>query len=152
MRCGQPREDAKAGCGSLKKNRCPPMVFKEALPSMHPDFDAQNVPEVPHDRRRHPRYRLSVPLTIRVADGAVVRGISVEISTSGLSAIVAEPLQLNDTVELEPISALNVLALVKRRIGKIYGFEFLQLTAEQNQQIVDRCKSLPQYRGKSLGI
>jgi len=119
---------------------------------MHPDFGAQNVPEVPHDRRRHPRHRLSVPLTIRGADGAVSRGISVEISTSGLSAIVAEPLQLDDTVELEPISAVNVLALVKRRIGKIYGFEFLELTAEQTQRIVDRCKSLPRYRGKSLGI
>jgi PilZ domain-containing protein len=142
----------KPGRSLLKKNRRPPMVFKEALPSMHTNFDGQNVPEVPHDRRRHPRYRLSVPLTIHSADGAVTRGISVEISTSGLSAIVAEPLQLDDTVELEPISAVNILALVKRRIGKIYGFEFLELTAEQTRRIVDLCKSLPRYRGKSLGI
>jgi hypothetical protein len=142
----------KPGARLTKEKSVPADGLQRGASVMHPDFDAQNVPEVPHDRRRHPRYRLSVPLTIRGADGAVSRGISVEISTSGLSAIVAEPLQLDDTVELEPISAVNVLALVKRRIGKIYGFEFLELTAEQTQRIVDRCKSLPRYRGKSLGI
>jgi hypothetical protein len=118
---------------------------------MQTDFDAEKLPEAPHDRRRHPRYRLSVPLTIH-ADGVVISGISIEISASGLSAIIAEPLQLSGTVELEPIAAAKVRALVKHNIGKIYGFEFLNLTAEQTQRITDSCKMFPLYKGKSLGI
>jgi hypothetical protein len=119
---------------------------------MQTDFDAQKAPEAPYDRRRHPRYRLSVPLIIQAADGVVMRGISIEISASGISAIIAESLKLNDTVEIEPIAAVKVLALVRHNIGKIYGFEFLNLTTEQTQQITESCKMLPLYKGKSLGI
>jgi PilZ domain len=119
---------------------------------MQTDLDAQKVPEALHDRRRHPRYRLSVPLTITGGDGVIMRGISIEISASGLSAIIAESLKLNDTVEIEPIGAVKVLALVRRNIGKIYGFEFLNLTTEQTQRIIESCKMLPLYKGKSLGI
>jgi len=119
---------------------------------MQTDSDTQKMAEVPQDRRRHPRYRHSAPLTIRTADGAMLRGISIEISASGLSAIIAEPLKLNDTVELEPLAAVKVLALVRRNTGKIYGFEFLNLSAEQTQQVTEHCKFLPLYRGKLLGI
>jgi hypothetical protein len=119
---------------------------------METDAASKKAPEPFIDRRRHPRYRLSVPLTIRAADGVIMRGISIEISASGLSAIIAQSLKLNDTVEIEPIAAVRVLALVKHNIGKIYGFEFLNLTTEQTQRITDSCKMLPLYKGKSLGI
>lgn len=118
---------------------------------MQTDFDPQKAPEVA-DRRRHPRYRLSVPITIRTSDGVVTPGISIEISVSGISAISAHPLKLNDTVELVPIADGKVLACVRHNIGKIYGFEFLNLTPEQSQRITERCKCYPLYRGKSLGI
>jgi len=118
---------------------------------MQTDFDAQKAPEVA-DRRRHPRYRLSVPITIGTSDGVVIPGISIEISVSGISAISAHPLKLNDTVELAPIADGKVQACVRHNIGKIYGFEFLNLTHEQTQRITDRCKYYPLYRGKSLGI
>jgi hypothetical protein len=119
---------------------------------MQTDFDMQKVPGASPDRRRHPRYRFSVPLTITGSDGVMMSGISIEISASGLSAIIAESLKLNDTVEIEPIAAVKVLALVRHNIGKIYGFEFLNLTTEQTQRITDSCRMLPQYKGKSLGI
>ncbi len=119
---------------------------------MQPDIDAQKQPEAAMDRRRHPRYRFSVPITIRSADGVVMPGISIEISTSGISAITADLLELNDTVELEVIAAGKVRAVIRHNIGKIYGFEFLNLTPEQTQQIRERCKLLPLYRGKTLGI
>jgi hypothetical protein len=93
-----------------------------------------------------------VPLTITGSDGVIMSGISIEISASGLSAIIAESLKLNDTVEIEPIATVKVRALVRHNIGKIYGFEFLDLTAEQTQRITDSCRMLPQYKGKSLGI
>ena len=118
---------------------------------MQTEFDAQKTPEVA-DRRRHVRYRLSVPITIRTSDGIVIPGISIEISVSGISAISAHPLQLNDTVELAPVADGTVQACVRHNIGKIYGFEFLNLTPKQTQRITHICKCLPLYRGKSLGI
>jgi hypothetical protein len=81
-----------------------------------------------------------------------MRGISIEISTSGISAIIAESLKVNDTVELEPIADIKALAMVRHNVGKIYGFEFLNLTAEQTHRITERCKLLPRYQSKSLGI
>jgi len=118
---------------------------------MQTDFDAPKVAEAA-DRRRHPRYRHSVPLTIGTSDGIVIPGISIEISLSGISAISAHPLKLNDTVDLAPIADGKVQACVRHNIGKIYGFEFLNLTPEQSQRITDICKCYPLYRGKSLGI
>lgn len=114
--------------------------------------DTQASPEAHVDRRRHPRYRFCAPLTIRLADGESLRAITLEISASGLSAITEQPLRINDTVELEPIAASKVLALVRRNVGRIYGFEFLALSSEQTHQIVESCKLLPRYQGKSLGI
>lgn len=119
---------------------------------MRPDMDAQKAAETAPDRRRHPRYRFSAPITIRSSDGAVTPGISIEISASGMSAITAASLKLKDTVELEPVAAGKVLAVVRHNLGRIYGFEFLNLTPEQTRRITESCKFLPQYRGKSLGI
>ena len=53
--------------------------------------------ENPPDRRRHPRYRYSVPITIRSAEGATIPGITIEISESGLSAIAAHTLVIRFT-------------------------------------------------------
>jgi PilZ domain len=126
-----------------KKWRSPPMLT---------DIDSENTPKSSTDRRRHPRYRFSIPLTIRLADGVVVRGVSIEISASGMSAITANSLKLNELAELEPIAGGRVQAQVRHNIGKVYGFEFLNLTAEQTQQITERCKLLPRYQGNTLGI
>jgi len=119
---------------------------------MQTEPDTQASPEDPVDRRRHPRYRFSTPLTIRSADGEIMRAITIEISASGVSAITERSLRLNDRVELEPIAASKVLAVVRHNVGKIYGFEFLELSSEQSHAIVESCKLLPQYRAKSLGI
>lgn len=119
---------------------------------MQTEPDRQASPEGPVDRRRHPRYRFSVPLTIRSANGEIIRAITIEMSASGISAITERPLRLNDTVELESIAASKVLAVVRHNVGKIYGFEFLALSSEQSRAIVESCKLLPQYRAKSLGI
>jgi hypothetical protein len=110
------------------------------------------VSETSSDRRRHRRYRFSAPLTIRSADGVVARGISIEISESGLSAITSDSLKVDETVELEPIPGDKVQAVVRRKLGRVYGFEFLNLTAEQIQLITESCKRLPVYKGSSLAI
>jgi hypothetical protein len=104
------------------------------------------------DRRRHLRYRFSIPITIRCADGVAIPGITIEISESGLSAITADPLHVNDTVELEPIAAGRVRALVRHNIGRVFGFEFVDLSVEQVQRIRESCTLLSRYRAKSMGI
>ena len=107
-------------------------------------------PENHPDRRRHTRYRLSVPITIRSADGTSIPGISIEISQSGISSITADPLKVNDTVELEPIAGGKISAVVRRNIGS--GFEFLNLTPDQSERILESCKMLALYQNTTLGI
>ena len=117
---------------------------------MQTDLDTQKVSKSSVDRRGHPRYRLSVPLTIRSVDGICIPGISIEISESGLSAIASEALPLDDTVELDSVVGEKVQARVRRRIGRVYGFEFLNLTEAHSRQIAERCKTLPRHQGKML--
>ncbi|MGA8492580.1 MAG: PilZ domain-containing protein [Terriglobales bacterium] len=119
---------------------------------MDSDLISQSVAQTVPDRRRHPRYRFSAPITIRSGDNLTMQGISIEISRSGMSAITADALTVNETVELEPIATGKVLAKVRRVVGRVYGFEFLDLTDEQGRRITEICKSLPLYHGKSLGI
>jgi len=128
------------------------MLRKEQKPTMRTDVELHEVSETSSDRRRHRRYRSSVPIIIRSVDGVVKRGISIEISESGLSAITSDSLKVDDTVELEPIAGGKAQAVVRRSTGRVYGFEFLNLTAEQIRLITESCKRLPVYKGNSLAI
>jgi hypothetical protein len=120
--------------------------------SLQTNLDSNKAPEPFPDRRRHPRYHFSVPITIHAANGVAIPGITIEISESGLSAITANPLKITDTVELEPIAGGKVPAVVQRNVGRLYGFEFLNLTAEQIQRINESCKKLARYQANTLGI
>jgi hypothetical protein len=104
------------------------------------------------DRRRHHRYRWSAPITIRCSDGTSMKGISIEISRSGMSAITCDSLKLNDTVEVESIDGMWLAAVVRRNVGRVHGFEFVKLTSEAIQRIVDSCQMLAVYQTSSLGI
>jgi hypothetical protein len=104
------------------------------------------------DRRRHPRYRFSIPITIRPSDGTACPGMSLEISESGISVMTGASLRVGDTVELEPVASGKVLAHVRFNSGKLFGFEFLNLTTDQHRQLVESCKMLPPYHGNTLGI
>ncbi len=104
------------------------------------------------DRRRHVRYRFSAPINVHLGGGSAIRGICLEISESGLSALTGDVLVVGDTVGLEPVVGSRVSTLVRRQSGKIYGFEFLNLTPEQIQRIAEVCKSLPKYECKKMDI
>ena len=104
------------------------------------------------DRRRHVRYRFSAPITVEPNGRSAIRGMSLEISESGMSALIGDVLVVGDTVRLEPVVDSRVSALVRRQSGKIYGFEFLNLTPVQIQRIAEVCKALPKYECKTLDI
>jgi len=83
------------------------------------------------ERRRHPRFLFSASMTVRLQDGISMSGISVDMSTSGLSAMVSGALSEGDTVTMEPVAGEPASARVGHKLGRLYGFEFVDLSAEQ---------------------
>jgi hypothetical protein len=77
--------------------------------------------------------------------------VSIEISQSGMSVMTSGELKLGELVDLVPVAGSKVTAVVRRNTGRIYGFEFTELTPEQAQRIVEMCRLLPLYRTR-LGI
>lgn len=78
--------------------------------------------------RRYPRFKLNNEVRIRSAKG-FVPGRTVEISESGMSAVLPDELQIGEIVELSIRSAIGVAttrAVVKNRNVFRHGFEFLQ--------------------------
>jgi hypothetical protein len=97
------------------------------------------------DRRLHPRYRFSVPVSVTGNDCAIIPAITLEISEGGLSAVLASPLSMGATVKIYPVASDTVTAQVRRQVGKIYGFQFLNLTPEQTGRLRNICSRLPRY-------
>jgi c-di-GMP-binding flagellar brake protein YcgR len=108
--------------------------------------------DVPDDRRRYKRYRLATPISIRAGGGPEIPAMTLEISEGGLSAVLASPVEIGDTVELQPVAATTVSAQVRHQVGKVYGFEFLQLTPEQVNSVRDICQKLPLFPRNRMGI
>jgi len=103
---------------------------------------------IANERRRRPRYRCSAAITIRPIERAAISGISVEISESGMSAIANGPLEVGETVELEPVAGDKVRGVVRYKLGSLYGFEFINPSEKQVRQIAENCKKLDVCRGK----
>ena len=144
--------------GTLGNDYCrriefvPILLSKGGRPAMDVDCSRQEASQNVPDRRRHPRYRYSAPITALASDGSVVPGITLEISESGLSAVFGVPLRVGDTTEVGPVAGGKASARIRRNLGKVYGFEFLGLTTEQTEQIRNKCKMLPVYRCAVLGF
>jgi hypothetical protein len=78
------------------------------------------------ERRRHQRHELEVDITIRT-DRAIIPGRSLEISESGMSAIL--PVELEDervelSIKFPGESATTVAAVVRHRNVFRHGFQF----------------------------
>jgi hypothetical protein len=106
----------------------------------------------PADRRRHARYRLAVPISVHTEEGPAIVAMTLEISESGLSAVLSSSVKVGSTVQLEPVGAGTVHATVCHKVGRVYGFEFLQMTEEQTNRLRDECRRLPRYRPNRMGI
>jgi c-di-GMP-binding flagellar brake protein YcgR len=74
----------------------------------------------------------------------VIRGQTVDISQSGISAILREEVPLQGVVLLElkvPLGNVEVLAVVRQRTAFRYGFQFVEVSSEQD--IIGRtCRQL----------
>ena len=104
------------------------------------------------DRRRHPRYRFSEPTKVCCENGACFDGINVEISQSGMSAMIQGALQPGEVVRLQPVTGGVAAAVVRHKLGMLYGFEFLELAREQAGKIAERCRQCEPWRTNARAV
>jgi hypothetical protein len=87
------------------------------------------------EARRHPRFRLEIDIRVYPRNRAVVRGHTVDISESGISAILRVEVPINEVVRLEfklLSGDVEVHALVRQRNAFRYGFQFLESAAARD--------------------
>ena len=87
------------------------------------------------EARRHPRFKLEASLRVYARDCPVVRGDTVDISESGISAMLREEVPVGEVVRLEfsvPLGEVEVLALVCQRNAFRYGFQFVEASSAQD--------------------
>lgn len=96
------------------------------------------------EARRHPRFKLEVDICVYPRNRAVVRGHTVDISESGISAMLREEVPLDEVVRMEftlAHGAVEVHALVRQRNAFRYGFQFLE--SSKAQDVIGRtCRDL----------
>lgn len=81
------------------------------------------------EKRRYPRTAFEVDIVVHSRTAGPVPGRTLEISESGISAILAVELSVGETVDLEislPLDRTNVKAVVRNRNIFRHGFEFAQ--------------------------
>lgn len=108
-------------------------------PWMHP-MDPQNQlglseTRAPVDARRHPRFSFQTDIRVYARGSAVVRGLTVDISQSGISAMLRVEVPLGEVVRLEfvvPGGAVEIHAVVRQRNAFRYGFQFLEASSDQD--------------------
>jgi hypothetical protein len=96
------------------------------------------------ENRRCPRYKLGVTIKVYARGQRVLRGETVDISESGISAMLRDEVPLGEVVRLEftlPSGEVEVLAVARQRSAFRFGFEFLEDTTAQ-QQIRRTCREL----------
>jgi len=96
------------------------------------------------DARRHPRYKLDVGICVYARDSEVVRGRTVDISESGISAILRIEVPVAEVVRLEftlPTGDVEIHAMVRQRNAFRYGFQFVESTSAQDR-IGRTCRQL----------
>jgi c-di-GMP-binding flagellar brake protein YcgR len=96
------------------------------------------------DARRCPRFKLEANIRVYPRDCPVVRGRTVDISESGIAAILMVEVPVGKVVRLEftlSDDPVAVHALVRQRNAFRYGFQFVD--ADRAQALIARaCRQL----------
>jgi PilZ domain-containing protein len=96
------------------------------------------------DARRHPRYPVDVEVRVYPRNATVVRGHTVDISESGISAMLRDEVPVGEIVRLEftlPAGFVDVHASVRQRSAFRYGFQFID-AASRGDPIGRTCREL----------
>ena len=81
------------------------------------------------DAHRRPRFKLQTGICVYQHGRPVVRGDTVDISESGISALLREEVSLDEIVRLMfslPCGEVEIHALVRQRNAFRYGFHFME--------------------------
>jgi hypothetical protein len=102
------------------------------------------------EARRHPRYKLEVEVRIHSKTCGLLHGRTVDISESGISAMLKIEVPVGELVELQfalPRGEVTAFAMVRQRNAFRYGFQFSE-SAEVREIILASCRELaPQQSG-----
>ena len=96
--------------------------------ALHSQFGTRQTREF-MDARRHPRYKLEVAIRVYPRNASVVRGHTVDISVSGISAMLRVEIPVGEVVRLEfelPDGPVVVHALVQHQNAFRYGMQFME--------------------------
>src|ERR1700678_480975 len=91
------------------------------------------------DARRRPRFKLEAEIQVYARNEPVIGGQTVDISESGVSAMLRDEVPLDAVVRLEfevPLGSVQISAVVRQRNAFRYGFQFLE--ASTAQEIIGR--------------
>ncbi|MFY9948602.1 MAG: PilZ domain-containing protein [Candidatus Sulfotelmatobacter sp.] len=96
------------------------------------------------DARRQPRFKLDTHIRINTKTCGVLVGRTVDISESGISALLKLEVPVGEFVELQftsPFGPVTVYAVVRQRNAFRYGFQFVESNAV-HEIIQTTCRSL----------
>jgi PilZ domain len=81
------------------------------------------------EARRHPRFRLQTDIRVYSRSAGLLTGYTVDISESGISAMLKLELSVGELVQLEfdfPLGPVAIRALVRHKTAFCYGFQFVE--------------------------
>ena len=93
------------------------------------ELDTREVDAREVENRRHRRFPIEVGICVYPRDCPVVRGDTVDLSESGISAILRIEIPVGEVVRLEftlPFGDADLLAMVRQRSAFRYGFQFVE--------------------------
>jgi hypothetical protein len=96
------------------------------------------------EARRHRRFNLELEIRIDSKTSGVLTGRTVDISESGISAMLKIEVPVGEMVELRfklPNGPVTVYAMVRQRNAFRYGFQFVETPASR-EIILAACEGL----------
>ena len=96
------------------------------------------------DARRQPRFKLEVDISVKSKTCGMLKGHTVDISESGISAMLRIEVPLGEVVELDftlPFGPVTIYAMVRQRSAFRYGFQFVESNFVQ-EVITPTCRQL----------
>lgn len=106
------------------------------------------------EARAHPRYKLETDIRVYPRNSPVVRGHTVDISESGISAMLRVEVPVGEVVRLEftlSSGEVEIHALIRQRNAFRYGFQFVETSSAQD--VIGRtCRQLAVEQSTRLPI
>jgi len=98
------------------------------------------------NRRRYTRHRFSARVEIRREHELDLDAMMFELSEGGMSVATPNILTIGERVEVTSVAGHTVKAIVRRKHGALYGFEFVGMSEDLREKIRNLCRGLPLFK------